>query len=58
MGHAHGPIKKYFLHARSFRALLDEARIDFLEKSGHRCCNRRADFDKSLGDGIDGLNVG
>ncbi len=38
--------------------MLDEAGINFLEEPGNSSGNRRADFEESLCDGIDGLDVG
>src|SRR6267143_1625319 len=58
LGHSHGPIKKHSLHAGVFRALLNKAGVDFFKKPGYRGGNRGTDFEKSLGDGIDRLDVG
>jgi len=33
LGHSHGPIENDSLHAGGFRALLDEAGVDFLEEA-------------------------
>ncbi len=57
LGDVHGPIKKHSFHAGVFRALLDEARVDFFKKPGHRGRNRGTDLEESLGDGVDGLDV-
>src|SRR6266581_5047579 len=58
MGHVHGPIKNHSLHTGVFRALLDEARVDFFKEPGYRGGNRGADLEESLCDGIDGFDIG
>src|SRR5947207_1269836 len=56
--HAHGPIKNHSLYARGFRALLDQAGIDFFEEARDGSDDGGTDFEKSLSDRIDGFDVG
>ncbi len=57
LGHVHGPVKNHSLRAGGFRALLDEARVDFFEEARYRGDDRGMDFEEGLGDGINGLDV-
>ena len=58
LGHVHGPIKNHFLYAGIFRALLDNAGVDFFEETRDRSDDCWTDFEESLGDGVDGFDVG
>src|SRR5713226_3922347 len=58
LGDVHGPIKKDALDASGLGAPLDEARVDFFEEARDRSRNSGADFEESLGDGVDRLDVG
>src|SRR5260370_39592450 len=57
-GNLHGPIKQRPLDAGVPASLFHNARVDFFEEPGNGRGNRGADLQKSLGDFVDGLNVG
>src|SRR5260370_1448010 len=58
MGHGHGTIKNHSFGACGFRALLGEAGVEFFKEPGYGGGNRGADLEESLGDGIDGFDIG
>ena len=58
LGHVNGPIKNHFLYAGIFRALLDNAGVDFFEETRDRSDDCWTDFEESLGDGVDRFDVG
>src|SRR6266853_3760728 len=56
-GHVHGPIKNHSLDAGGFRALFDEARIDFFEEARDGGNDGGMDFEQGLGYGFNGFDV-
>src|SRR5947208_8080701 len=58
VGHVKGLIKNHFLYAGIFRALLDNAGVDFFEETRDRSDDCWTDFEESLGDGVDRFDVG
>src|SRR5713226_10626251 len=58
LGHFYGPVKNHSLHAGVLRALLDDTCVDFLEETRDGGGDGGMDFEESLGDGFDSLDVG